>query len=654
MKNLLKLYQIVFGILLLSLCASLQALADVIEVRAAEVSAYPGQQVTVPVTVSNFQAITYFSLTVGWDTTVVSTPTVTTAIPGLIVSIHDMRVHVRYDTSYPALALNDGAELFNITFSAIGAIGQSTPVDVTVHSLFVNSIPTPDGLGVDGSVTIMQEPVVPLTDTLIVQAAQELAYQNDIINEYVTVSNFNAVTSFDILVEWDSTVVTLLQPIFSNLFQFIQTNNSLRLIYAGPAITLPDKDPLIILTFTVIGSSGQSTPVEITMNSLTADSSPPTLAVDGSVTIMQEPVVPLVETLIVQAPHVSAYPSQTISVPVTVTDFNSVTQFDISVEWDTTVVSYVNVASASTDFLIANNYLDNGVRITYLNSAPISISDGRELFNITFETIGAIGQSSPVDITIISLTADSAPVTLAIDGSVTIIPEPVILNVGNGNGNVNDEVLIPLTVENYTNVTLFEVPLQWDTTVVEFLGAEDILADFGIFNFNFNSIMIFSIYSDVESSYPDGTLLANLRFRLKMAGGRSDITFFIGEDVHVSGIEWPLQVNGGSITINEVMPMIASEISSGAELPSPQVEERSSVSVFPNPSNDFIEVKTINENAIVTVAIFDQQGNLIETALKKTAKNGTFQYDLRNLRKGNYILKMSEGESQWIVRFIKE
>jgi UDP-2,3-diacylglucosamine pyrophosphatase LpxH len=76
---------------------------------------------------------------------------------------------------------------------------------------------------------------------------------------------------------------------------------------------------------------------------------------------------------------------------------------------------------------------------------------------------------------------------------------------------------------------------------------------------------------------------------------------------------------------------------------------QNSVSVYPVPVKDYAYI-TFKDNVSAIVEVMSLNGSLIKTERIK----GSSQIDLTQLKKGNYVLKVVSGKSNYVVKFIKE
>ncbi len=82
--------------------------------------------------------------------------------------------------------------------------------------------------------------------------------------------------------------------------------------------------------------------------------------------------------------------------------------------------------------------------------------------------------------------------------------------------------------------------------------------------------------------------------------------------------------------------------------------ESTNVSVYPNPANDFINVKLISKNKeTATIELFDITGKVISFSTSSIAKDAT-RIDTQNLQNGIYFLRVTSQQNVTTTKFIKE
>lgn len=95
----------------------------------------------------------------------------------------------------------------------------------------------------------------------------------------------------------------------------------------------------------------------------------------------------------VNAPQLTACLNQTISVPVQVTQFNGVSAFSLSLNYDTTLLQFAGITAnaAVQNGLVVNGNFAGAVRMSWFNLQPVNLGNGT-LIDLQFTT-RALGQS---------------------------------------------------------------------------------------------------------------------------------------------------------------------------------------------------------------------------------------------------------------------
>lgn len=144
--------------------------------------------------------------------------------------------------------------------------------------------------------------------------------------------------------------------------------------------------------------------------------------------------------------------------------------------------------------------------------------------------------------------------------------------------------------------------------------------------------------------------------------------------VKLQGVTYPLAINVsnsdanytltdavtgeyiGSIKKGESTSIIVNELSYGSlriQKTEVMTGVDNSFTATPNPANDFSNVNfTINENANVTVSIYDALGNIVETIVNAELAAGNYNYNvnLSNYSNGNYFAKINAGNYNSVVK----
>ncbi len=107
------------------------------EVRFAmgQVNAQPGELVTIPVSVKEFNNVAGYQYTLQWDPSVLQFEGVEDQVLESVFSTHDVQngnlTAVWFDVSGQSVSLNDGDVAFELSFRVVGGLGSQTPFHIT-------------------------------------------------------------------------------------------------------------------------------------------------------------------------------------------------------------------------------------------------------------------------------------------------------------------------------------------------------------------------------------------------------------------------------------------------------------------------------------------------------------------------------------------
>jgi gliding motility-associated-like protein len=240
-----------------------------------------GETVCVPLVVTNFNEAQSGSGTILWDPTVITYNNLDNiAISGVENSLNTSNVangelKFVWSNEDPAnpLTLADGSSIFDICFTAVGSVGDMSPVTLSEDGSLGFEFADDDGTAfpqivTDGKVTIVEDMGPPfilvVTDTIVN------------INEGVgcvdiSVANFSNILSMQFVLTWDTDILSnaiptnfMLDGINSNSFLINQANGSSTFSWNdNVGVDLPDGSIIFSLCFDLEGECDESSAVEI-------------------------------------------------------------------------------------------------------------------------------------------------------------------------------------------------------------------------------------------------------------------------------------------------------------------------------------------------------------------------------------------------------
>lgn len=269
---------------------------------------------------------------------------------------------------------------------------------------------------------------------------------------------------------------------------------------------------------------------------------------------------------------------------------------------------------------LTNGHLDIGdYKLSVTNNT--SITGASNSSYIITGTSGALSLSvSPSDI---------SGVIYPVGTSTNYFPAKVVLNVGSGSGKVNVGVMNNVYAQGTTGVDLSATKHVVDAT--------------------------WMVTSDISS---------NLNMNLKLIWpATAEVNGFMRTDAHIShyvNSNWDFSANasataeaGGmySLTRNNVTslsPFAVYDATTGAINNQPK---KSTVYIYPNPSNETIAVKSVNGiSETVNIDILNLTGQVVASyKFDNTVK----AVSISDLKPGNYIVRINNSENNSYQRFIK-
>jgi gliding motility-associated-like protein len=238
-----------------------------------------GGPVCVPLVVTNFNAAQSGSGTILWDPTVISyTNLDNIALAGVDGSLNTSNtangelkfVWSNVDPANP-LTLSDGSAIFDICFTAVGNVGDISPVTLSESGSLGFEFADDDGTAfpqivTDGSVTIVDDAgppfVLDVSDVTV-----NLSDGTGCVD--VSVANFTNILTMQFVLTWDSDVLDNAVP---TSFMLDGINANSFLINDGSAtfswndnvgVNLADNSKIFTLCFDLVGECDESSPVEI-------------------------------------------------------------------------------------------------------------------------------------------------------------------------------------------------------------------------------------------------------------------------------------------------------------------------------------------------------------------------------------------------------
>ncbi len=208
-----------------------QILPPTVSITAGTVAAPPGEEICIPLTVTNFQNITHVEMPIEWDPTVLEYVTINTVgLTGLssadfeIKDVIDGKLQlITWDSpTDEGITLPDGSTIFEVCFRVTGELGDETAIALPVSNdnppFVINSSGKfPDVAPVNGQVTVAAGGLV--LESMPTEVLEDESFCVDI-----TARNFNNIVSLQYTHIYDSTVLNL-DSIVIRADQVLQTED---------------------------------------------------------------------------------------------------------------------------------------------------------------------------------------------------------------------------------------------------------------------------------------------------------------------------------------------------------------------------------------------------------------------------------------------
>jgi gliding motility-associated-like protein len=253
---------------------------DELTITAGMETVFVGGSVCVPLIVTNFNEAQSGSGTILWDPTVITYDNLANiAITGVENSLNTSNVangelKFVWSNEDPAnpLTLADGSTLFEICFTAVGSVGDMSPVTLSEAGSLGFEFADDDGTAfpqivTDGKVTIIEDNDVPPFILTVSDVTVNIDSATACVD--ISVSNFNDILSMQFAFIWDETILGnptaanfMLDGVTTNSFLF--DSGSANFSWNGnTGVTIPDDSKLFSLCFDLVGDCDESSAVDI-------------------------------------------------------------------------------------------------------------------------------------------------------------------------------------------------------------------------------------------------------------------------------------------------------------------------------------------------------------------------------------------------------
>mgnify|MGYP000064034651 CR=1 FL=1 len=573
-----------------------------------DVTVDPGEEFCMPVEVYNFDGMVGMSFIIEYDPNLLQYESITnvnSALAGFSVAANignpsPGKITVSYvePTLSNPISIPDGESLFDVCFTALGE-GVETDVD------FTGDMTTPFEF-IDVNEELIpadsEESKVSFTGTFdgVIVAAEGLTVTpgEDFCVAFTT-ENFTDIQGFNFTITYDPAALSFNEVINtnSNLGQFLPSANFgnpqpgiVTVFWLEPAVqseTLPDGAVLFELCFTALGQDGSCSEIDFSDSPTSiefTDSNENLLDVflnDNDICI-DDNVAGQVQAAIGDA---NVDLDANFCIPVTVDNFNSITEFGFTVVYDDQELTLDQITGLNSNlpgFAQGNFNTSNAgqIGVSWMDGLPQSLPDDAVLFNLCFTATGTPGQSSEVTF---SSAVEPINFVSSIEGVmdfsgnngtvfINSLFDGFLLTIADETVMPGENFCLPVTTLNFENVASFAFGMSFDPTQLEFQSVNNLNPDLPQFtvggNFGLpgeggvpnNLITTTYVHPTVSQvNLPNGSVLFELCFEaIGQDGEVSNVAFTNTPQVQIEVTDGTniIEFNGepGTVTISAIQP----------------------------------------------------------------------------------------------------
>ena len=471
--------------------------------------------ICIPILTENFDSLVAFMTGVSFDPSVLSfTGFNTTGLNNVQVASQDandglLRV-LWTDSNANPVTLPDGTSLLELCFDIIGAEGTSSPIgfvnippNFTIEAIRFPSNSTPFFIE-DGLINIGNENEPTMDENVVLTASNNTFNLNEEVCVQFTVENFTNIAGMSFVIGWDQNVLEYIEPRNTNLaglstgganFVFIEPN-SLRVLYTPTSSqSVADGTVIFEVCYRALAACDSGAASDITLGS---DGNISVEFIDGNsqllpVTLNNGRVSAATCPMMMEDDDVTLLASdevinvgQTVCVDFNVNGFNNITEFSFGLDWDESVLQFLEVRSLNIPGLSPGepNFIfdsPDGLRVSYNANSPLSLANNTRIFEVCYNVLDcneggtsqiAVGTNSGANLRFenssgTALTVVTNNVTLT-GGDCERAPETIALRASNESLNIGDLVCVDFAVDNYVDIRDMSFVMGWIQNILQF------------------------------------------------------------------------------------------------------------------------------------------------------------------------------------------
>ncbi|NJL75036.1 MAG: hypothetical protein HC892_08370 [Saprospiraceae bacterium] len=663
-----------------------------VAVTLGNVTGQAGQQVCVPVTVSNFADMQSLQLGFSYNPSILQSPSIRNinltdlstssfALPPAIAA-GSIRMSWSDATSNTPESVANNTKIFDICFTAAAnATAGTTPVSIS-NAVFASEA---------RRANVGQISVQPTNSTVTIQqsgggstgdfrltAASSSANTGATVCLDVTANGFNNILTLQHSINWNQSLLRFKEvklgnnplniQLASNFNSAASANGRISFSWEGAnaqAVTIPNGSVIYQLCFDVTGNAGQNAMVQFTGNPTPAEVGNaagrvvPFNSTPGTVTITSGSGGGNNNTFNLSLPTVTVERSQTVCMDVTVNGFTDLIGLQHSITWNPSLLRFKeskpvgnNVLRVANSLVANPNEVNNGIlRFSWTDEQllGVSIPNGTAIYQLCFEVIGSGGQAANIQFA-------NAPVEQEVTNKnsqfVPFNSTAGIVNITGGNAPAPscDPTAFPVCISKET--------VQLGNTACVSVTAQDFRNIIGLqFSITFDRSVL--QYADIQiANTPLGLTLVsgnsggNINRNAALTNG---VIVMLWEDPSLAGVSLNDDTELFKICFNTLKEGVGLVTFQNAPTPFEVTDNNSNLLPFRGSSGSVTVSAACSapviEGAVTNINCVGQTSGAIDLSI--TGGNGNFTYnwgqgrpttqDLSNLSAGTYTVTVTSG-----------
>ena len=242
----------------------------------------------------------------------------------------------------------------------------------------------------------------------------------------------------------------------------------------------------------------------------------------------------------------TAHVGDTVTVPISVTNFNNIGAVSLKIQFNTASLSYLGVTNQPTSGNFTANASNGVLAVGWYSNTPLNIGNGKFL-DMKFVFYGASSNIEFITSQCEIVNPDGIPLVIDYaNGSISGINVPKI-TLPNVTAAAGDNISVPISVENFENVGAISLKIIYDPAVLSFDDVSGQPAS-GIFTSGASGgIITIGWYATTPLDVVNGTLVS---LNFNYIGGTSDLSFNTSqcEVSNIDGIPIYVEYSDGRVT----------------------------------------------------------------------------------------------------------